>query len=95
MHHDLRISVITARHGPMRVETSIGRDSGSRRGHEQLGLGLGLGFSGSRGRHEGQYFGRHGLKISIGYRLPPLDMGTCARRRRLGAILGRGAGTSN
>ena len=42
----------------------------------------------------GQYFGRHGLKVSIGYRLPPLDMGPCARRRRLGAILGCGAGTS-
>ena len=55
---------------------------------------LGLGFSGSRGRHAGQYFGRHGLKVSIGYRLSPLDMGPCARRRRLGAILGCGAGTS-
>ena len=50
--------------------------------------------SGSRGRHERQYFGRHGMYVRIGYRLSSLDMGTCARICRLGGILGRGAGTS-
>ena len=34
------------------------------------------------------------MYVRIGYRLSSLDMGPCARRRRLGAILGRGAGTS-
>ena len=47
-----------------------------------------------RGRRTRQYFGRHGIYISIGCRLSLLDMGSCARIRRLGAILGRGTGTS-
>ena len=29
------ISIVITRHGPMRADTSIGRDSGSRRTHEQ------------------------------------------------------------
>ena len=51
-------------------------------------------LSGSRGRHAHQYFGRHGIYVRIGYRLSSLDTGTCARICRLGAILGRGTGTS-
>ena len=50
--------------------------------------------SGSKGRRARQYFGRHGIYISIGCRLSLLDMGSCARIRQLGAVLGRGAGTS-
>ena len=34
------------------------------------------------------------MYVSIRCRSPWLDMGSCARIRRLGAILGRGAGTS-
>ena len=45
-------------------------------------------------RHACQYFGRQGIYVSIGYRLSALDMGPCARIRRLGTILGRGVGTS-
>ena len=57
-------------------------------------LGLGLGFRGAGGRPARQYFGWHGICVRIGYRLSSLDMGPCAWRRRLGAILGRGARTS-
>ena len=38
-----------------------------------------------------QYFGRHGINVSTGYQLPPLDMGPCAGRCALDAILCRGA----
>ena len=34
------------------------------------------------------------MYVRIGYRLSSLDTGTCARICRLGAILGRGTGTS-
>ena len=34
------------------------------------------------------------MYVRIGYRLSSLDMGTCARICRLGAILGRGTGMS-
>jgi len=34
------------------------------------------------------------MYVRIGYPLLSLDMGTCARICRLGAILGRGTGTS-
>ena len=48
------ISIIITRHGPMRVETSIGRDSGSRRGHEhnygfRVRIRVRVRVSGSRG----------------------------------------------
>jgi hypothetical protein len=36
----------------------------------------------------------HGKYVRIAYRVSSLDMGPCARRRRLGSILGCGAGTS-
>ena len=63
-----------------------------------LGLGLGLGFRRAffRLTRTRLYFGgeaRH-IYVSIGYRLSSLDMGTCARVCRLGAILGRGTVTS-
>ena len=35
------------------------------------------------------------MYVRIGYRLSSLDTGKCARICRLGAILGRGTGTSN
>ena len=53
-----------------------------------------IGFRGAGGRPARQYFGWHGICVRIGYRLSSLDMGPCAWRRRLGAILGRGARTS-
>ena len=58
-------------------------------------LGLGLGFRGAEGSTRTAIFWRrHGIYVRIGYRLSSLDMGPCARIRRLGAILGRGASTS-
>ena len=57
-------------------------------------LGLGLGFRGAGVDTHVNNFGRQGIYVSIGYRLSALDMGPCARIRRLGTILGRGVGTS-
>ena len=54
---------------------------------------LGLGFRGARvDTHIYQYLGMHGMYVSIAYLLSVLDISSCARRLRLGAILGRGAG---
>ena len=73
-----------------RLGSILGRGAGT----STIRVRVRVRVSGSRGRHERQYFGRHGMYVRIGYRLLSLDTGTCARICRLGAILGRGTGTS-
>ena len=68
------------------------RKSEMRKGLYIIGLGL-RAVCGVVDTHV-SILGRHGIYVSIGYRIPPLDMGPCARRHRSDAILGRGAGTS-
>ena len=80
--------------GPCARRRRLGSILGCGAGTSTIRVRVRVRVSGSRGRHARQYFGRHGIYVRIGYRFSVLDMDTCARRRRLGAILGRGAGTS-
>ena len=80
--------------GPCARRRRLGSILGCGAGTSTIRVRVRVRVSGSRGRHARQYFGRHGIYVRIGYRLSSLDMGPRARRRRLGSILGRGAGTS-